>query len=218
MIDEEYQKLSEYDKNEFCKVCNILLSRSYIVKEKFDRSKGITVLNEDYRIAKKLFSIIKEYFSYIGWDVELDETYEFISCFSIYEKNTLKFDRFSTLFLYTLRLIFEEERESASNYKNIRTDTANVIDKMASFGLLKNGKSTISERIYTQKLLAHHNIIEKIEQKWEGDGNRLIIHPSILSIVSNADITSIVNELEENRYSDKNDEDYQNSLVEEEGV
>ena len=202
MINEEYNELSEYEKTEFRKVCNTLLSCSYIVKEKYDHSKEVTILNEKYRICKKLLPIIKDYFYYIGWTVELDETYEYISCLSMYQNNRLKFDRFTTLFLYTLRLIFEEEREKASNHKNIRTDTTYIIQKMASFGLLKNGKSTISERIYTQKLLAHHNIIEKIESAWLSDGNRLIIHPSILSIIPNADISSMVSELEENRYSD----------------
>ena len=199
MIDEEYKNLSEYEKEEFRKACNTLLSCSYIVKEKYDHSKGITVLNEKYRICKKLLPIIKDYFYYIGWTVELDETYEYISCLNMYQNKRIKFDRFTTLFLYTIRLIFEEEREKASNHKNIITDTTCIIQKMASLGLLENGKSTISERKDAQKLLEHHNIIEKIESTWLSDGNRLIIHPSILSIITNEDISSMVRELEENR-------------------
>lgn len=205
MISEEFQTLSEYEKNEFRRLCNTLLSHSYIVKEKYNASKDTTVLNEDYRLALKMFNIIKDYFYYIGWLVEKDEDYGFISIHSEYDNNRMKFDRFTTLFLYTLRLIFEEEREKCSNYRNIRTETPYVIEKMISLGLLKNGKSTISERIDAQRMLAHHNIIEKIEGKWENDGNHIIILPSILSIISNADINDMINELEEMKVVDNED-------------
>lgn len=214
MIGEEFQKLSEYEKNEFRRICNTLLSCSYLVKETYSSSKGITVLNEDYRLASKMLYVIKDYLYYIGWVVEKDDDYGVISIHSEYGNNRIKFDRFTTLFLYTLRLIFEEEREKCSNYRNIRTETPFVVEKMISLGLLKNGKSTIAERIDAQRMLAHHNIIEKIEGKWEADGNHIIILPSILSIISNADINDMVNELEEMRVESSDEpEDFENESI-----
>jgi hypothetical protein len=111
----------------------------------------------------------------------------------------LRIDKFTTLFLYTLRLIYEEEREKINNYRNVRTETQAVVEKMYSFGLLPGGKTTIKERIEAQRTLAHHNIIQKIEGKWEPDGNHLIVFPSILHIVSVQGINDMLQELEDMR-------------------
>lgn len=81
----------------------------------------------------------------------------------------------------------------------MRTETQTVVGKMFSWGLLAGGKTTIKERIEAQRALAHHNIIQKIEGKWETDGNHLIILPSILHIISIQGINDMVQEIEDMR-------------------
>ena len=78
------------------------------------------------------------------------------------------------------------------------TSTYDIIEKMKALNLLRNGKSTQKERLDAQRTLAHYNIIEKTEATaWEPDGNRIIILPSILAIISNQEINNMMTELED---------------------
>ena len=214
MWEETYNRLSNYERGEFRRLGNYILSHSYLVKERYDPDKGMSMPDEDYRMAYHLFPILHDYFEFIGWRLEKDNVYDVISIQSEYDNNRLRVDKFTTLFLYTLRLIYEEEREKVNNYGNVRTETQTVVEKMYSLGVLPGGKTTIKERIEAQRTLAHHNIIQKIEGKWEADGNHLIIFPSILHIVSVQGINDMVAEMEEMRVeSDEGAEDTDEGAV-----
>lgn len=208
MWQEQYEALSNYEKGEFRRLGNYLLSHSYIVREGYDITKKIVLTNEDYRMVSRLFSVMSEYFEVIGWKMVKDDTYGVIAIYSLYDNNRLRIDRFTTLFLYTLRLIYEEEREKVNNHNNVRTDTQTIIEKMMSFGLIPSGRTTIRERIDAQRALAHYNIIQKIETTWRNEGNTLIIHPSILFIIPNDGINRMIEELKDMKdYEEKDMEE-----------
>jgi hypothetical protein len=72
---------------------------------------------------------------------------------------------------------------------------------MSTINLLKNGKSTQRERLDAQRTLAHFNIIEKVESTaWEPDGNRILILPSILAMISTAGINEMMAEFTDISY------------------
>jgi hypothetical protein len=194
--DEKYQKLSNYEKGEFRRLANYLLSHTYLVRDKYDSSKMMMIVNEDYRTVSRLFEVLFEYFDVTGWRLKKDDNYGVISLYNIYESNRLRIDRFTTLMLYTFRLIYEEEREKVAGNRDVRTDTVTVISKMQSLGLIYK-KPAIRDFIDAQRTIAHYNIIQKIESKWENDGNKLIIHPSILTIISNEGINNLATMLED---------------------
>lgn len=195
MWNEDYEKLSTHEKGEFERIGNYLLSRSFLVKDRFDNAKSIMTTNDDYRMACRFFNLMQNYFEVIGWKLAKDNEYNVISIQSIYDHNRLRLNEFTTLFLYTLRLIYEEEREKINSHKNIRTETQTVIEKMMALGVLKR-KTTQKERLECQRALEHHNIIQKTESKWSADGNHLIILPSILHIISNQGINDMIGEIE----------------------
>lgn len=207
MWNEKYEKLSNYETGEFRRLANYLLSHTYIVRDRYDVSKKMMLLNEDYRmVVTRLFEVLLEYFEVSGWKLTKDENYGVLSLCNIYESNRLRIDKFTTLMLYTLRLIFEEEREKVSGNRDVRTDTVSLISKMQSLGVIAK-KPAIREFVDAQRTLAYHNIIQKVETKWESNGNRLIIHPSILSIISNERITEMIAVLGDDNESDDNMEE-----------
>jgi len=204
MWSEKYESLSLYDKGDFRELCNYLLSKTYVVREIFLHDKQQQGYNEKYRKISQLFEIMREYFEYSGWKLEKDDNYGVISLISADKNNHLRVDKFTTLFLYVCRLIYEEEREKSDNRKIVRTDTGSIIEKMRLYGLLEKGKSTHKARQQAQRTLAHFNIIQKIETtEWHPDGNGVLILPSILSIISNQGINALLDELEELRVEEK---------------
>jgi hypothetical protein len=198
MIDNEYEKLNSSDKDDFKRLANYLLSHTYIIRDEYQPSKEMTVINDDYKLASRLFDLLSNYFELSYWRLEKDDNYGIISLYNIKDHNRLRLDRFTTIFLYMCRLIYEEKREEAASFHRVRTSTSEVIDKMKTLNLLEKSKTTQKERIEAQRTLAHYNIIRKMETSpWNGDGNQILILPSILAIIPNQGINDLKTELEE---------------------
>ena len=205
MWNETYEALSNYEKGEFRRICNYLLSHTYIVRDVYKPDKQWTEPNNYYRMIIRLFECMREYFSVSGWKLEKDDNYGVISLINEFDHNRLRIDRFTTLFLYTCRLVYEEGREQGDNLNIVRTDTGAIVEKMRMLGLLEKGKTTQKERIEAQRALSHFNIIQKTESTaWSPEGNGVLIFPSILSIVSNQSINDMMSEIEELRTEDTN--------------
>jgi len=146
---------------------------------------------------------MREYFMVSGWKLEKNDNYGVISLINEFDHNRTHFGIFTTLFLYTCRLIYEEGREQGSNSNVVRTDTGAIVEKMRLLGLLEKGKSTQKDRLDAQRTLAHFNIIQKMETSaWNAEGNGVLILPSILFIISNQGINDMMNEIEELRLED----------------
>lgn len=211
MWNEEYEKLTSYEKGEFRRLSNYLLSHTYLVRYEYQSTQQMTMPNNDYTMVSRLFSVMQEYFTVSGWKLEKDDNYGVISLINIYDHNRLRIDRFTTLFLYTCRLIYEEHREESGQFHTVRTDTQTIVEKMRMLGLLEKGKTSQKERLDALRTLAHYNVLQKMDSAWNNDGNQLLILPSILSLVSNQGINDMMTELEEM----KNGETQNNSEVEE---
>ena len=200
MWSEAYEAISNHEKGEFRRLCNYLLSHTYLVRDVYKPDKQWTEPSNDYRMVARLYECMREYFSVSGWRLEKDDNYGVISLINEFDSNRLRMDRFTTLFLYTCRLIYEEGREQGDNLRVVRTDTSAIVEKMRLLGLLDKGKTTKKERIDAQRTCAHFNIIQKTESTaWSPDGNGVLILPSILSIISNQGINDMMRELEELR-------------------
>jgi hypothetical protein len=199
---EAYEALNNSEKDEMRRIGNYLLSHTYLTRFKYAPSEQMTLPNKDYQIASRLFTILQEYFAITGWQLNKDDNYGFISLISKYDHNHFRMEQFTTLFLYTCRLVYEEQREHANSFHTVCTSTTDIVNKMATLGLLESrkGKTTKKERLEAQRTLAHFNIIQKMDAAaWERDGNRILILPSILAIVSNQGINDMMRELEELR-------------------
>lgn len=207
MWNEDFEKLSSYEKGEFRRLSNYLLSHTYLVRYEYQSSQKVTMPSSDYTMVSRLFSVMQEYFSVSGWKLEKDDNYGVISLINIYDHNRLRVDRFTTLFLYTCRLIYEEHREESGQFHTVRTDTQTIVEKMRMLGLLEKGKTSQKERLDAQRTLSHYNVLQKMDSIWSNEGNQLLILPSILSMVSNQGINDMMIELEEMKNNEIQDHD-----------
>ena len=207
MWSEDFERLSSYEKGEFRRLSNYLLSHTYLVRYEYQSSQKMTMPSSDYTMISRLFSVMQEYFSVSGWKLEKDNNYGVISLINIYDHNRLRVDRFTTLFLYTCRLIYEEHREESGQLHTVRTDTQTIVEKMRMLGLLEKGKTSQKERLDAQRTLSHYNVLQKMDSTWSNEGNQLLILPSILSMVSNQGINDMMIELEEMKNNEIQDYD-----------
>ncbi len=190
MIDELYEKLTNSEKEEFKRLLNLLLCRTFIIRDIYDLKEDRMKINPDYRFIERNFSLFLEYLGYSGWVMEKDNTYGVISLNNSYDYNRVKLNRITTLILYILRLIFEEEREKVFLRNEIKTTTGEVIRKMLNMGLI-NKKPSDKDLIDSFRQLSNHNITAKIDGSWEDGNTGLIIYPSILFVLTNEKISRI---------------------------
>ena len=142
MWSEQYENLNAYEKGEFRRLGNYLLSHTYMVRFTYDPSEETTLPNADYNMVMRLFDIFRDYFEVTGWKLTKDDTYGVVALISEYKHNRFRLDRFTTLFLYVCRLIYEENRENENSYHVVKTDTASVVEKMKTLGLLKGKRAS----------------------------------------------------------------------------
>jgi hypothetical protein len=187
---EDYEKLNNSEKEEFKRLANLLLSKTFITRDYYDLKESMMKVNPEYRFIERHFELFSDYFFYSGWAVLKDNQYGVISMENIYEYNRLKLDRSTTLMLYTIRLIYEEEREKISLRNEIMTTTGQIIHKMITMNIFRKKPSDrdISESL---RLLSNHNLIQKISGQWEDADTKIMILPSVLFVLTNEKISRI---------------------------
>ncbi len=193
---DEYEALNATEKTDFRRLVNALLSRTYLLRDVYDDQKKMMDMNGDYRTARRLFEILKAYLEMAGWDLYEDKTCGVIYLRNQFGSNRARFNYFTTLFLYMLRIIYEESREHTELHHDVRTDTVTVINKMNAFGLLKGGRSSAKDRLDAQKTLTRYQIIAKLDGAWKSDGNKLLIYPTILLMLPNSEIDAMYRQLD----------------------
>lgn len=196
MLEEQFEKLNMTEKEQFRRMVNKLLAHSYLLSRSYDFTDHIAKTNPEYLFVERNFELFQEYFSYSAFHLERDNNYGVISLQSEYDENRLRLDKQSTLILYTLRLIYEEEREKLSLSREIFVSVADLVHKMISVGAIRKKPSNLSLSS-SLRILSHFRLLEKAGGRWEDADTRLLILPTILFVVSNEQITGIHRLLEE---------------------
>jgi hypothetical protein len=193
---EEYENLSDNDKREFTRLVNFLLSRNFILREKFDIKIMNVRINPDYRFVERYFEIFSNYLSIAGWELQKDNNYGVISLYNRFEQNRARLKKFDTLMLFVLRLLYEEEREKLSLRKEVIVTKGDILKKLLNIGAIdkKPAEKDIRDAL---NLFKNYQIIEKIENSADDYESKIIIYPTILFIITNEKINSIYNMLKE---------------------
>jgi hypothetical protein len=196
MWQEEYTKLNSGEKEEFTRILNYLMARTFVLRDKYDDEEKKTRISLEYRFIERYFELYREYFKVGGWELQKDSNYGVISLYNSYGTNRTRLDKITTLILYTLRLIYEEEREKLSLKREILTNVGDVIKKMINLGLV-NKKPSDRDISSAFSLLKNFNIIDRTEGRFEDPETQVIVYPSILFIVTNDKVASIYELLDE---------------------
>lgn len=198
---EEFEKLSISEKNMFRKCVNSLLAKTFTISETYDEATGMMKSNPEYRFIDRNFDIINTYLSYAGWNLLKDRNLGVIHIESEYEYNRLHLNSITTMFIYTLRLLYDEERENLTLRSTIPVTTYDVVSRLMTFNTLKR-KPSDKDLSDTFKILSRFNIIQKLSGDWAEPECKLIIFPSILMVLPNDSIGRIFASLQEDSAAD----------------
>ncbi|MDO4552339.1 MAG: DUF4194 domain-containing protein [Bacillota bacterium] len=190
MWKERFDRLNTSEKEEFKRIASQLLSKTFVVRDVYDVKENLMVINREYRFLERHFDLFGDYLFYSGWDLLKDSQYGVIYIENVYQYNKVKLDLFTTLALYTIRLIYEESRERVALRNEALTSTGELVHKMMTLNVLKK-KPAAKDLAEGLRLLAYHNLIQKIEGFWEDADSKLLILPSVLFVIPNVEISRI---------------------------
>ena len=196
MFEEKFEKLGMMDQESFKRIVNWLLAHTFLLQAEYDFNDSMRRSNRDYLFVDRHFELFQDYLEYSGFRLERDTNYGVVSLASSFDFNRQKFDKMTTLMVYVLRLIYEEEREKLSLSSDIFTTTGDLVHKMISLGIIRKKPADAALRDSLRRLF-RFQIIDKPEGAWEAAGTRLLILPTILFIVTNQRISNMYELLED---------------------
>ena len=212
MFEQEFEKLNMTDQEAFRRMVNWLLAHTYLLQGDYAFEDNMRRTNPDYLFVERNFELFQSYLEYAGFRLERDTNYGVISLASSYEFNRIKLDKLTTLMLYVLRLIYEEEREKLSLSRDIFTTTGDLVHKMISLGVIKRKPANLSLRD-SLRTLNRFRIVEKVDGPWENADTRLLILPAILFVVTNERISNMYQLIDEEGEHEETEEDAADSLA-----
>ena len=196
MFEEAFEKLNLTEQEAFRRIVNWLLAHTYLLQGTYAFEDNMNRTNPDYLFVERNFELFQDYLEYAGFHLERDSNYGVIFLSSSYEFNRVKLDKATTLMLYVLRLIYEEEREKLSLSRDIFTTTGDLVHKMLSLGVIKRKPANLTLRD-SLRTLNRFRIVEKVDGPWENADTRLLILPAILFIVTNERISNMYQLIDE---------------------
>lgn len=182
--------LSNAEKEKFTKTVNYLLNHTYILKEIYENHDKVGKINADYRFVERFYDRYQKLLNILGYDVEKNDDDGIISVNNRYDYNYLKLDKYTTLMLLTLRLIYIEEKEKNNSKNVVFVSTSDIIVRMLENKSLAK-KPTIKDNVSVLRTLIRHNIIAKYDGNIEDGNATFVIYPTIASLVSNEKLNAI---------------------------
>lgn len=215
MFVEKYNELTNAEKDNFKRVVSLILSKTFIVNRIYDKNKNTFTYNSDYRFISRNIELFSEYLNLAGFRLLKDSNYEVIYIESEFGYNKKRLDKNTTIFLYGLRLKYDEEREKLKLNTETIVTVSDIIKTLIDVGAYTKKPSDVEIRNALSTLISF-NIIQKIDGILEKPDTKIVIFPSILFVITNEKITALsqsINALEENE--EENMEEDEETGVEE---
>lgn len=190
--EEKYYLLTDQEKEKFAKVGSYLLAHTFLTREVYEVKDKLGKINADYRFVEKYFDLFAKYLEMFGYELDKDDVYGIIALKNKYGHNIVRLDKFPTLMLLTLRMIYDDGRsESAYSSNNVvYTTVGAIIQKMFEIKVIVK-KPTIKEMTDAFKMISRYNVISKLDKTYEDATANIVIMPTITRVVSNEKINAI---------------------------
>ena len=96
MFEQDYNALYESEKEEFRRVANYILSKTFIVRDVYDKQAKKMITSSEFLFMERYYDIFENYLSIAGWKLTKEPIEGIYWVENIYGQNKAKFDSFST--------------------------------------------------------------------------------------------------------------------------
>ena len=182
MFEQDYNNLYESEKEEFRRVVNYLLSKTFIVRDVYDKQAKKMITSSEFLFMEKYYDIFDNYLNIAGWKLIKEPLEGIYYVENIYGQNKAKFDSFTTYILLALMITYEESAPITTLGNSVITTTYDVISKMQILGLITKKPSKEQFRIAFRRL-EQFNIILRLNTSQDVELWKIMILPSIHHVI-----------------------------------
>ena len=183
---DRYEKMSQREKDEFSRICNKLLSTTYILRDGADR-----LVSREYRFIENEFEFFEAYLEMSGWRIYKDAQYGIIYVRNVEGYNKLALNKLTTIMLITMRIIYEERRVQASSTNDVCVTVGELFGKIVNEFSAYSKKPAQKEIKDAFRILEEHNLIRRLDDGLDDFECRFVVLPSVLIAVPNEKCKSI---------------------------
>lgn len=191
-FQEEYDKLSTGEKNQFADTMNNLLFHCYIVRKRYDVTTGLDKVQYDYTFIDRHYTLFEEFLDFIDMTISKDDDSGVIFVRNASDKNRERVDTATTFVIYTLRDFYEEAIEKQPNILQVPMDSTQLRQRLSDLGLSTAAKRLSLQTISSSmKTLSSFNIIAKGRGTFNDNNYSFFILPSIKYIISTSKMNAL---------------------------
>ena len=182
MFEQDYNNLYESEKQEFRRIANYLLSKTFVVRDVYDKQAKKMITSSEFLFMEKYYDIFENYLSIAGWKLTKEPIEGIYWVENEYGQNKAKFDSFTTYILLALMITYEESAPITTLGNSVITTTYDVISKMQILGLITKKPSKEQFRIAFRRL-EQFNIILRLNTSQDVELWKIMILPSIHHVI-----------------------------------
>lgn len=182
MFEQDYNNLYESEKQEFRRIANYLLSKTFVVRDVYDKQAKKMITSNEFLFMEKYYDIFENYLSIAGWKLTKEPIEGLYWIENEFGQNKAKFDSFTTYILLALMITYEESAPITTLGNSVITTTYDVISKMQILGLITKKPSKEQFRIAFRRL-EQFNIILRLNTSQDVELWKIMILPSIHHVI-----------------------------------
>lgn len=175
-----FESLSQKERETFSRICNLLLSSTYVMRESAQHR-----ITPEYSFIDRNFALFSDYLELCGWRIYKDSQYGVIYLRNTEGYNKLNLSKLQTVILICLRILYEEQRVQANNMNDVCVTVGNICTKIVNEYSVYPKKPPAKELKDAFRLLESHHLIEKLDESYDDMDCRLLILPSVIFAVPN---------------------------------
>lgn len=197
---------SQKELEQFQKVCNELLSRTFLVRTNYVPGKG-RLNNPDYVFLSTHFETVRDYLSLLDWDLRKDEYNGYYYLLSKDEVNRMDLTKIQTAILLALRLLYDENQEMLGFEHDAVCTIQDVLEKIITDYAIISTRPNMDEVKRAMTIMENHRIIQKIDGRLNQMTCKFAILPTVMTAVSSERLDAVVNALRKDDAHEEAEED-----------
>ena len=182
MFEQDYNALYESEKEEFRRVANYILSKTFVVRDVYDKQAKKMVTSSEFLFMERYYDIFENYLGIAGWKLTKEPIEGIYFIENVFGQNKAKFDSFTTYILLALMITYEESAPITTLGNSVITTTYDVIQKMQILGLITKKPTKEQFRIAFRRL-EQYNIILRLNTSQDVELWKIMILPSIHHVI-----------------------------------
>ncbi|MDW7650359.1 MAG: DUF4194 domain-containing protein [Bacillota bacterium] len=172
---ESYEEMTDKDREVFQETVNLLLRKTFLVYEREEDRAA-------YRFVEKHLSVIQGYLNLARWDLYHHKRLSLFQLYNREEKNRRNFSLQETIFLFILRLLYDEKQRQLRITQNVLVTGQEIQEKYLALKI-RNRLPSREDMQRVLKLFSRYSLLDLKKGVWNEPDGVFVLYPSILAVL-----------------------------------